>query len=261
MYQHTFVICAYKESKYLEQCIRSLMTQTIKSQIIMVTSTPNNYIREKAEKYNIPLFVNTGEKGIAGDWNFGYHCAETPYVTIAHQDDEYFERYTEEMLKSIDKSKRTLIYFSDYAEIRNGEIVKESSLLRIKRMMLSPLRIKKLGDFRFIKRRVISLGNPICCPAVTFVVNNLPKELFRTGFRSNVDWETWEMISKRKGSFIYNKNILMGHRIHEESETSNVIKDNERVKEDYQMFCKFWPKCIAKILTKIYANGEKFNEV
>ncbi len=261
MYQHTFVICAYKESKYLEQCIRSLIGQTVKSQIIMVTSTPNDYIYEKAEKYKIPLFVNEGEKGIAGDWNFGYQCAKTPLVTIAHQDDEYFDKYTEEMLKCIQNEKKALIYFSNYAEIRNGSIIKKSSLLRIKRMMLIPLKIKKFGDFLFIKRRILSLGNPICCPAVTFVVENLPTKLFRTGFRSNVDWETWEMISRRKGSFIYNKTILMGHRIHEESETSNVIKDNERVKEDYQMFCKFWPKYIAKILTKVYANGEKFNEV
>lgn len=31
----------------------------------------------------------------------------------------------------------------------------------------------------------------------------------------------------------------MGHRIHEESETSVIIGDNARSKEDYEMFCKF----------------------
>ena len=36
---HTFVICAYKESKYLEECIKSLINQTVKSNIIMTTST------------------------------------------------------------------------------------------------------------------------------------------------------------------------------------------------------------------------------
>ena len=38
---HTFVICAYKESPYLEECIQSLQAQTVSSQILMVTSTPN----------------------------------------------------------------------------------------------------------------------------------------------------------------------------------------------------------------------------
>ena len=35
---HTFVICAYKESKYLKNCIRSLENQTVKSQILIAVS-------------------------------------------------------------------------------------------------------------------------------------------------------------------------------------------------------------------------------
>ena len=52
--QHTFAICAYKESPYLEECIESLMAQEMKSEIIICTSTPNDYIK------NIPfnLWVN-----------------------------------------------------------------------------------------------------------------------------------------------------------------------------------------------------------
>ena len=37
---HTFVICAYGESPYLEACIRSLLSQTEKSRILCATSTP-----------------------------------------------------------------------------------------------------------------------------------------------------------------------------------------------------------------------------
>ena len=32
---HTFAICAYKESPYLEECIQSLMNQTVKSDILI----------------------------------------------------------------------------------------------------------------------------------------------------------------------------------------------------------------------------------
>ena len=42
--KHTFVICAYKESAFLEECIESLEEQTVTSNIIMVTSTPCDYI-------------------------------------------------------------------------------------------------------------------------------------------------------------------------------------------------------------------------
>ena len=90
---HTFAICAYKESPYLEECILSLKNQTVKSNIIMATSTPNEWIQGLAEKYEIPLYINTGEGGIAQDWNFAYRQAKTDYVTIAHQDDIYEPNY------------------------------------------------------------------------------------------------------------------------------------------------------------------------
>ena len=61
---HSFVICAYKESPYLEECIKSLTAQTEKSVVLMVTSTPNSYISDLAKKYAIPLYINEGEKGI-----------------------------------------------------------------------------------------------------------------------------------------------------------------------------------------------------
>ena len=51
MIKHTFVICAYKESEYLEECIKSIKNQSIKSKVIITTSTDNLFIRELAEKY------------------------------------------------------------------------------------------------------------------------------------------------------------------------------------------------------------------
>ena len=41
---HTFAICAYKESPYLEECIQSLMNQTVKSDILIATATPSKYM-------------------------------------------------------------------------------------------------------------------------------------------------------------------------------------------------------------------------
>ena len=258
---HTFVICAYKESPYLGECIRSLLGQSVKSRILMVTSTPNDSIRRTAEKYKIPLIINEGEGGIVQDWNFAYKQADTPYVTIAHQDDVYFPEYTEQMLGQMKKERRPLIWFSDYAEIRNGKIVRKNKLLQTKRLMLIPLRFSTFWKSRFIRRRVLSFGCPICCPSVTFARENLPKTVFQVGFRSAEDWQAWERLSKLKGSFIYNKGIFVGHRIHQDSETSHILQDNQRQKEDYTMFCKFWPKWIARILTKAYSESEKSNEL
>ena len=95
---HTFAICAYKESPYLEECIKSLKNQTVKSNIIMATSTPNDHIKNLAQKYEIQLFINNGEKGIGQDWNFAVSNTKTDYVTVAHQDDVYCENYLEQIV-------------------------------------------------------------------------------------------------------------------------------------------------------------------
>lgn len=259
--EHTFAICAYKESPYLEECILSLKKQTVKSNIIVITSTPNSYIENLTVKYGLPYYINTGEGGITQDWNFGYAHAKTQYVTIAHQDDVYEKDYLETALKMCDRAKEPLIFFSDYYEIRNGSTVKNNQLLLIKRIMLLPLRIRAFQKSKWIRRRILSLGSPICCPSVMFVAGRLPKVIFKNGFRACEDWEAWEALSKLSGEFVYSPKMLMGHRIHEDSETSAIIGDNKRSDEEYQMFCKFWPKPIAKIILKFYAQGQNSNQL
>ena len=258
---HTFAICAYNQSPYLEACIISLKRQTVKSNIIMVTSTPNDYIDQLAKKYDIPCFVNSGESGITQDWNFGYACAGTKYITLAHQDDIYEKDYLKTALDKLEKVKKPLIFFSNYYEIRDGRKVANNQLLMIKRLMLLPLLSKKVWSSRRIRRWILAFGSPICCPSVLYASENLPDVIFQNGFCACEDWEAWERISRLQGSFIYSSKMLMGHRIHADSETSAVIERHGRSDEEFQMYCKFWPKWFAGKLVKLYAKGQKSNEL
>ena len=106
----------------------------------MITSTPNEHIKNMAEKYSIPLYVNTGESGITQDWNFAYSMTNTELVTIAHQDDVYLPNYTKEISRAISSVTHPLIAFTNYGELREGEPVLNNSLLRIKRFALWLLR-------------------------------------------------------------------------------------------------------------------------
>ncbi len=256
---HTFAVCAYKESPFLEECIASLEKQTVKTNIMISTSTPNTHIYAIAEKHGLPVFINSGEAGIDGDWNFAVSCVQTPLVTIAHQDDVYEPEYAQKMLECANANSDMIIAFSHYAELRNGQKVYSDRLLNIKKLMLAPLRLFKRSIF--VRRRALSFGNPICCPAVTYKLDLLKKHPFPKGFKSNLDWEQWEILSKEKGSFVYVPEPLMCHRIHEASATSEIIGDNLRTKEDYEMFRKFWGKGMAKLLTGMYSSSEKSNDV
>ena len=261
MEKHIFALCAYGESPYLEDCIKSLKKQTVLGEIILATATPNEHINGLCKKYNIPIFVNSGEHGITQDWNFAYAHADAEYVTITHQDDIYCEKYAENVIKFLDNAKNPIIFFSDYGELRNGKEVDVNRLLKIKRIMLFPLRLKLFRNSRFVRRRILSLGSPICCPSVTFVKRNCPEVVFQHGYRADEDWQAWELLSKRKGAFVYCKDIMMYHRIHEDSETSKILGDNARTKEDLEMFRKFWPLPMAKLLARLYSSSETSNNL
>ena len=77
---HIFAVCAYGESPYLDECVRSLLAQTVKSEIILVTSTPNDHIRSCANRYGLPLIINRGQGGITQDWNYAYTHSNAKYV-------------------------------------------------------------------------------------------------------------------------------------------------------------------------------------
>lgn len=256
---HTFVICAYKESKYLGECIDSLMRQTVKTNIIMATSTPNEHIQHYADMYSLKLFINRGESGIAGDWNFALSCADTALVTIAHQDDIYEPKYAETMLKCMNRAKAPVLFSSNYGEIRNGEKVFSNKLLNIKKILLVPMRL--FPDSIKARRLSLAFGDSISCPTVTYVKDIITIYPFEQGLRAALDWQQWEKLSKLRGTFASSVKPLMCHRIHEESETSKIIGENSRGDENYKIFLKFWPAPIAKMLNRFYSDSEKSNKV
>lgn len=256
---HTFVVCAYGESPFLEDCLLSLSIQTNFSNAVIATSTPNGMIDELAKKFDIPVCVNYGESGIAGDWNFALSCAKTPLVTIAHQDDVYSDHYVEWMLESLNQASRPLLYFTNYGEIRDSAYIDNSTMNSVKRALLKPLELKSLQGSVLVKRGVISLGNSICCPSVTYCMDALPRPVFSSGMRSNLDWEAWERFSRLEGEFVYDNCIGMYHRIHNDSETSACIVDDTRTKEDLMMLKKFWPDPIANLINKAYTKAQRYN--
>ena len=258
---HTFVVLAYKESKYLEECIQSVLNQTVKSNVVIATSTPNNFINDLAKKYKLEIIENKSDKkGIGYDFDFAKQCGKTKLVTIAHQDDIYDETFVEEVIKAYNKKKKSLIIFPDYYEIRKQGKVYKNKNLKIKKFLLHKLRLHGWSKFKFIKRSALRYGCAICCPAVTFVQDNCPEKVFESDMKCDIDWLAWERLSKEKGHFYYIHKPLMGHRIYNESTTSEVLKENGRTKEDYEMFCKFWPKFIARRLAKAYQKSEESNK-
>ncbi|MDR0297780.1 MAG: glycosyltransferase, partial [Streptococcaceae bacterium] len=166
---HTFVICAYKESPYLEVAIRSALAQESvsadRSRVILYTSTPNAFIRGLCDKYGIAVFSGNG-RGIGSDWNHAVACATTNYVTLVHQDDVYEKEYGAAVIAAFEEKKDATLVFSDYYEMDgSGERRPRNLNLKIK---TAALRLMMLSKNKTYQRRIFAFGDFISCPAVSY---------------------------------------------------------------------------------------------
>jgi len=261
MEDHTFIIPAYKDSLYIEECIVSLQNQTKKSRIIITSPTPSVYLAGISKKFSVELFINSEtSNGIAGDWDFALQCAETKFATIAHQDDIYDSTFLESVLQKI-TDKKVLIVFTDYCEIINGTIRKPSFNFLTKKIMLLPFIISSNIKNNFLKRVPLLFGNAICCPSVTYNKIELSGFSFSSEYTYSLDWNAWLEISKKRGAFVFINKKLMKHRLHPDSETTLQLKANMRKTEEQKILQRLWGKRMGNFISKIYLLSHKDNQI
>ena len=246
---HTFTICAYKESPYLEECIKSIKNQSIKSNVIICSSTNNKYIKDLAKKYKIKTYFRKGQSDIQDDWNFAVSNAKTELVTVVHQDDVYDKDYLENIL--INYTGEELMLTTDNFYYINGKSV-DNKNLKLKRILKFPLRIPFIGNIRWVRVMTLSLGNTIQCPSVTYNKKLIKGNIFTSDLKFGLDWDTFLKIYRMKGKIRYIPLKLMSFRISDEATTKSCMNNDLRVKEDTIMFSKFWPKKIVKLIMKFY---------
>lgn len=255
----TIVICAYKECKYLEDSILSVLRQSVKSNVVISTSTPNEFISGLAEKYSLPIWVND-DGGHAKDYNFAINKTETAICIMAHQDDLIHEDFVKLSLEGINSAKRPIIAFTNYKEMHDEKLdERDSKMVLIKRLMLIPMCNKWFRGTKMGKWLCLCMGDPITHPSVTYVKSEMPEDCFREQYKSAMDWDLWQRLSKQDGEFVYIKDILFYHRMHEETATAKLIeKTNRRYEEDLEILCRFWPKWFAKFIMIFYSKAEDF---
>lgn len=253
---HTFAVLCYGESPYLSDCVRSLLAQSVKSRIFLSTATPNPYIWRVAEEFGLPVLVNPNPPGIATDWQFAAEQCQTPYYTLAHQDDLYYPRYTEELLPLM---ARSIIAFCDYEELVGESTRRNTPMLAVKRLLLWPFLFTRSLKRTFTKRIILRFGSAVCCPSVMYSKERVSGFRFNPAFSVDLDWDAWLTLSERDGAFSYRPRVLMAHRIHADSETTRQIESNGRHLEDRLLMERLWPGPVAAVLSRLYKKSTDSN--
>jgi glycosyltransferase involved in cell wall biosynthesis len=260
---HTFAVPVYKAAPNLAALIASLRAQSwSRSEILLVSSTPSAELDAFAKIQRLPLHINPQRVDIATDWSFALAAARTTFVTLAHQDDLFAPEYVARLATAMQRHSKVLVAFCDYSEHSSRGARPTNFNLRIKRALCQ----RAFGRRECItntrdKQRLLSLGNPICCPSVMFDRSALPDFRFPGGFRTNLDWMAWLELARRPGGFVYVREKLVSKGIHAESETTATIANRERQREDRAIFDALWPRPVAAALAAVYRLGYRANRL
>jgi Glycosyl transferase family 2 len=258
---HTFAIPVYLAAPTLGTLIESLRVQIgTPSEILLTTSTPSEDLEAFARSHALPLHVNSQRQDIASDWNFALAAATAKLVTLAHQDDCFGRFYVSRLRGALRAHPGAVLAFCDYSEHTPQGVRSTNVNLRIKRALCRRAYGARdcISDTRD-KVRLLSLGNPICCPSVMFDRSALPDFRFPGGFRTNLDWMAWLELARRPGGFVYVRERLVSKGVHAESATTATIANRERQREDRLLFDVLWPKPIAAALATLYRFGYRAN--
>ncbi len=219
--------------------------------MLITTSTPSAFIDAVAQEYAVPVLVNGGQSGIAGDWNFALGATGARWVTLAHQDDVYRPRFLERSLALL-RSSQGVMCFTSYQEIddegrdTSSKISKVTHLLEWAtlggRTVITPARM----------RAFLSMGDPLPCSSVTFDRARLGDFAFSDDYKCNLDWDAWVRLLEQGRLCVRVPERLVGRRHNPLTATSRLIREGVRQREDLRMFRRLWPSPLAEAIALAY---------
>ena len=101
----TIIVPAYNVEAYIEECLNSLVNQTVRNhKIIIVNDGSTDKTEEKCLKYKeeyeeLITYVYQDNKGLGGARNTGMQYVDTPYLTILDSDDWLSIKFVEKFSK------------------------------------------------------------------------------------------------------------------------------------------------------------------
>lgn len=253
--QHSFIVPAFGDSPFLEDCLESLRTQTTKSRVVVSTSTPSAHIASACRRYGATLRVNPQRRNIGSDWNWALRRADTRYVTFAHQDDVYKIPFLARTLDLFRRHPEGALCFTGYQEIGDDGAARSSRISRVKHALEAVALGRSEAPSALRMRFFLSFGNPLPCSAVTLDRKHLPDFAFSTELASNLDWDAWWRLLSEGRRFLHAPERLVGRRHNGLTETSRLIRDGRRACEDREMFRRIWPAPIDAVIAAAYRAG------
>lgn len=251
---HAFVVPAYGCSPFLGECLRSLQRQSLRSRVVVTTSTPSRFIDDIATANNADVLVNPSRTGIGSDWNFALNATGARYVTLAHQDDLYSSEFLAQSLAAVTDFGGSLCFTGQLQIDDTGQPCR-SKISVVKHVLARAVLGLGTEPSAMRLRAFLSLGNPLPCSSVTFDRHHLSDFAFSTDYESNLDWDAWWRLIEQRQVFVSISAPLVGRRHNAQTATASLIANGQRRVEDLMMFRRIWPEPVAVAVAALYRLG------
>ena len=95
----TIIVPAYNVEAYIEECLNSLVNQTVRNHKIIIDKTEEKCLKYKEEYEELITYVYQDNKGLGGARNTGMQYVDTPYLTFLDSDDWLSIKFVEKFSK------------------------------------------------------------------------------------------------------------------------------------------------------------------
>lgn len=124
----TVVVPAYNSERVIENCIRSLRSQTIVPYIIVINDGSSDETKIKLRKYNNMdkiMIINENNHGVSAARNRGIKECRTKYLTFVDPDDYVDRTYIATLLRGFTLADNAKMSICNFQTDVNGNLVKK----------------------------------------------------------------------------------------------------------------------------------------
>lgn len=223
----TIALPVYKRTQYIKSALDSAVNQSVKCRILLIdNNSPHDEFKKIIDSYNNPLikYVKT-DSTVPQDENFNncFRYADTPWVTILHDDDYLHYQFVELAQYILKKFGQNIGGFATKSHVSENEWQEYN------------MKIDITNDIRKVKEGFFYFSQLTPFPGV---VLNKDKALSIGGFRADnhpiADFDFWYRYSKEFGMLYVNQNFSY-YRISPVQSTNTLIDAMVNNVYDYRL--------------------------
>lgn len=207
----SIIIPLYNKEKYIEQTIKSILTQTFTLYEIIVindgSTDSSSDIVKRIKDPRIKLYSKKNE-GVSKARNYGIQKSQFDYIAFCDADDKWHPHFLETLYQSILKYKDDVFFSTARFEVNNNGITTITTLENTNK------KDTIISDICPLIKKIIT--SSIC------VKKNIFQEVggFREGVKRGEDLDLWVRINS-KYRLVYINNPLIYYRKESENSSTN----------------------------------------